>query len=331
MRSSSRANKFLAVNMTFFCILVLLLLSVPCASFQHPALLAGQHLPIPAHQQKQYASSASSSSQLFLFEKNTDYSRQVLLREEAESPFRKVRFFLYASLAGGATISLVVSGTRVLAAWNGINTDLLDESLQNVAVDVGGLIVLGFLNNQDVKAQESRRKRASKGADLARLVVRASPRLKDPLLDASVANDLSFSTSLASLRRGRGIEKRVVIAAGGAEKIQQVLEEATRLDASFQSTDLLLVPVIAPSGQAPQYEGELPQCVALPAGNGWKALIDDEMQEAAGQGVDVESNGFCIVLKKNGRVGQRTSGISLMPMVGDVEQRQASGLDVKNI
>jgi hypothetical protein len=310
--------------------LVLLLQTHLSASFQ-PRQVQQRH-KVPSIRQQDIQYKHSSTSQLFLFEKNKVYSRQVLLREEAESPFRKVRFFFYATLAGGAMISLVVSGTRVLAAWNGINTDLLDESLTNVAVDVGGLIVLGLLNNQDLKAQESRLKRVSKGAELAKLMIRGSQRLKDPLLDANVANDLSFTTSLASLRRGRGIEKRVVIAAGGQEKIQQVLEDAKQLDSSFLNTDLLLVPVIASTGLAPIVDNDdLPQCVALPVGNGWKAVIEDELKEAASQGVDVEANGFCIVVKKNGRVGQRTSGISLLPMVGDVEQRQASGLDVKNI
>jgi len=91
-----------------------------------------------------------------------EYSRELYLREEAESPFRKVRFFFYISLAGGALTSLAVSTARVAAALAGINTDLLQESATNVAVDLLGLGLIAFLFNRDLQAQDSRLKRASK-------------------------------------------------------------------------------------------------------------------------------------------------------------------------
>jgi hypothetical protein len=75
----------------------------------------------------------------------------------------------------------------------------------------------------------------------------------------------------------------------------------------------------------------MPESVAFPAGEGWKAFIDDETSEARSQGVDVESDGFSIILKKNGRVGQRTKGVFLGNMVGEVVARRESGMDVSNI
>jgi len=47
--------------------------------------------------------------------------------------------------------------------------------------------------------------------------------------------------------------------------------------------------------------------------------------------VDIEKDGFCVILKKNGRVGQRTKGIFLERMVAMVEDRQSKGMDVTNI
>jgi Low psii accumulation1 / Rep27 len=265
------------------------------------------------------------------------YSRDLYLREEAESPFRKVRFFVYTVLAGGALTSLAVSGARVAAGLSGINTDLLSEALTNV--DVVGLGVLAVLFQRDLDAQESRLKRASKGAELAKLQVRASKRLiaESDLVEtrkpagAADGRTETFTVNLSSLRRGRGIEKRVVIAVGGSERVARALDEASRLREQLEVSDLLVVPVVLPSAIAPEVTQSLPDCVALPVGASWLAVVQDEAEEARKQGVDVTEDGFCVILKKNGRVGQRTKGIFLAQMVGEVESRKAKGFDVANI
>jgi hypothetical protein len=264
-----------------------------------------------------------------------EYSRDLLLREEAESPFRKVRFFFYVSLAGGAATSLAVSVARIAAGAAGINADLLPESLTNAGVDLGGLAVLAFLYQRDLKAQDSRLKQAFKGAELAKLKIRGS---KSIITGDDVATETSddtsdmFTTTLASLRRGRGIEKRVVITAGGKEKIAEIMKEAVMLQDKLEMNDLLIIPVLMPQGVAPDVSGiEVPSCIALPVGNNWKFVVDDEAEEAVNQGVDIEKEGFCVILKKNGRVGQRTRGVFLDRMVGEVTERREFGLDVKNI
>ena len=271
--------------------------------------------------------------QLQMADNDEEYSREVRLREEAESPFRKVRFFLYITLAGGALTSLAVSLARIAAGLSGINADLLDESLLNAGIDIAGLVVVGFLYQRDVKAQESRLKRATKGATLAKLTVRASKSLL-----GDVTNE-TFTTTLSSLRRGRGIEKRVVIAAAGADKIDEIIETARELDEDLTINDLVVVPVVMPRGVAPEPKDTsssrptMPTSVALPVvvGNNWKAMIDDEAAEAVKQGVDIEKDGFVVVLKKNGRVGQRTKGIYLANLVGNVEARRNAGMDISNI
>jgi len=263
------------------------------------------------------------------------FSREVRLREEAESPFRKVRFFLYASIGGGAMTSLVLSLARIAAGLSGINEDLLPESLVNAGVDLAGIVVLAVLYQRDLAAQESRLKRATKGAELAKLMVRGSKAMitGEEMLESTNSNSKTFTTSLASLRRGRGIEKRVVIAAAGSEKIDQVIQQAKELEESLTFSDLLVVPVVLPGGLAPEVnlEEALPACVALPVGLNWKTIVSEEADEANSQGVNVREEGMCIILKKNGRVGQRTKGINLYNMVGEVQDRAAMGMDVKNI
>lgn len=264
-------------------------------------------------------------------EERPEYSRETRLREEAESPFRKVRFFAYITLALGALTSLLVSTARIAAGLSGINVDLLQESTINAGVDVAGLVLIGILFQRDVAAQDSRLKRAQKGAALAKLQIQGS----DSLLGGTdtASEDTSgkrVTATLAALRRGRGIEKRVVIATAGSDKIQSILQEATDLNDSLVWNDFVIIPVVYPQGGAPSLEN-LPECVALPVGNDWRRLIEDETKEARKQGVNVESEGISLVLKKNGRVGQRTRGVFLGNMVGEVSARRESGMDVSNI
>jgi hypothetical protein len=109
------------------------------------------------------------------------------------------------------------------------------------------------------------------------------------------------------------------------------MKEARALQDSLCRNDLLVVPVVLPPATAPTVEGELPECMALPVGDEWKSVINDEASEARKQGVDVEKEGISIVLKKNGRVGTRTKGVFLRNMVGEVVARRESGMDVSNI
>lgn len=271
-----------------------------------------------------------------------EYSREVRLRTEAESPFRKVRFFLYVAVGAGAMLSLLVSLTRIAAAASGINPELMSESLINAGVDLAGIIGLGFFYQNDAKAEESRMKRATKGASLAKLAIRVNKGIIDPLFAAPV-DDSSGSTdsiytslTLADLRRDRGIEKRVVIVAAGKDKIQKVMEETKTYAKALERNDLLIVPVVMPAASAPDImslgDDALPSCVALPIGNtAWRSVLEDEAQTALQQDVNIETEGFCVILKKNGRVGQRTKGIFLERMVGEVEERRDMGMDVTNI
>ena len=73
--------------------------------------------------------------------------------------------------------------------------------------------------------------------------------------------------------------------------------------------DLVVVPVVHPQGTAPLgLDPELLEqdYIALPAGGAWRSVMSDETAEAEQQGVNLESEGICVIIKKNGRIGQRT-------------------------
>lgn len=253
-----------------------------------------------------------------------DFDRKVYLREEAESPFRKIRFFAYFGLGAGALISLAVSSARVAAGLAGINADLLQESATNVGVDITGLVVLGLAYVKDKEAQESRIARATKGAALAKLMVKLNKAVQPGNVEEGV-----FTTELSSLRRGRGMDKRIVICVAAQEKLDELMEKSIALENSLSESDLLIVPVL-PSGASP-VKDEIPLCVGLPVGRGWNEVVQDEMAQARQQNIDTDSEVIGIILKKNGRVGQRTKGVFLDRLVGDVSSRKELGMDTANI
>jgi hypothetical protein len=205
-----------------------------------------------------FALPLSSSDEDLTNDNNSErYSRTVRLREEAESPSRKGRYFFYLNIAGGATTSLFISIARIAAALSGVNTDLMDESIRNAIIDIVGLCVVVYFWKQDQVAEESRLRRATKGAELAKLSVRTSKALlvnsvsSNEMVDLQqMSGSLTFTTTLASFRRERGIEKRIVIAAAGCKKIDQVLKEAQALQSELADNDLVVVPAVIPQGVA---------------------------------------------------------------------------------
>lgn len=138
---------------------------------------------------------------------------------------------------------------------------------------------------------------------------------------------------MASLRRGRRIEKRVVIAVAGPERMSHVLEEAKSLEDELTFNDLLVIPYVLGSPDIVEtLSFDLPDCIAVPTGGTpWRSMVEDEMSEATNQGIDVKTERFSIILKKNGRIGQRARGIFLRNMVADVSARASMGMDVTNI
>jgi len=259
-------------------------------------------------------------------EERGQFSRELRLREEAESPFRKIRFLGYSALIAGAFISLAVSVARVGNGLTGGNKDYFDQSITNIGVDLVGIIFLSFFFRRDLAVQNSHLKRAAKVAEFAKLMVRGN--FNEEIGKRNSVFPLSF------FRMGRGFDKRIIIIAAGKEKIAEVLKQAQSLSDSLISCDLLIVPLVMPLGIAPLGVDQKllsEKCIALPAGGSWGSIIGDEAKEAIEQGVDVDNDGICIVLKKNGKVGQRTKGIFLAKMCGEVVKREEAGMDVKNI
>ena len=129
------------------------------------------------------------------------YTVKQRLREEVESPFRKVRFLFFAGSAGSALTALYFSALNTIKALVGGYSDAmpLDEALTSDAINVGAAIVCGYLAYRDYQAGQANLERIARGGKLASLVV-------EP---AAGGNRLT----LTNYRRAF----RVLIAAGGPE------------------------------------------------------------------------------------------------------------------
>lgn len=240
--------------------------------------------------------------------------------EEAESPWRKFRYFIYLSLGAAAGLSAFVELPRLAAGLSGINSDLLPNTVNNLAVSAGLFLVLGLLFQRDREAQLKKLEAIRVGGSISAL------RIMFP--------GTGERLRLSDLRSGRGRATRVVILAGPAPVLRDCLTTAQPIGSRLANNELLLVPVGLPDAETPPLDPALmtgPH-VALPAGGDWRRFIDAECARAREQGLDPLRDGMAVIVKKNGRVGQRIAG---MPPLGriaaDVEDRVARGMDVENV
>ncbi len=79
------------------------------------------------------------------------YTVKQRLREEVESPFRKVRFLFFLSSTGSALTALYFSALSALKASMGGYADAmpLDEALLNCGINLGGAVLCAFLAYRD--------------------------------------------------------------------------------------------------------------------------------------------------------------------------------------
>jgi hypothetical protein len=253
------------------------------------------------------------------------YTVKQRLREEVESPFRKVRLLLFGSLAGSALTALYFSALNTFKALAGGYTDAppLDEALTSDAINIGGAVVCGLLAFREYKAGQSNLERIAHGGKLASLVV-------EPAVLGSKRKQL------VEYRRAF----RVLIAAGGQDYVSKLarslaadqLKDANILPQRLLDVDVVVVPVLLKSTDTEeivvqdtrqfwkevQPDRELDrdfdisradQIIAFPIGNNqWTDYLQSEIETASNQGFDVIEKGITLTVKKNGRILRRVTG-----------------------
>jgi len=258
------------------------------------------------------------------------YTVKQRLREEVESPFRKVRFIFFLSSMGSALTALYFSSLNMLKASGAVGTFTdtmpLNEALTNSAINLGGAVVCGGLAYRDYKAGQANLERIARGGKLAKLGV----------VDGLSARKLT----LVDYRR----YSRVLLCVGGKDYIENLnrslnadhLSDSNVIPEKLEEVDVKVVPVLLTSDSA---VGDTETCwrstearddvqdknfnvnradkaLAFPKNNAaWSDYLKSEIETANKQGYNVMEKGFTITVKKNGRILRRATG---MPQWGDL-------------
>ncbi len=265
------------------------------------------------------------------------YTVKQRLREEVESPFRKVRLIFFASSAGSALTALYFSATSALKAYLGTYSDAppLEEALTSCGINILGAIVCGFFAYRDYQVGQKNLERIARGGMLAKLAV--SPAFEEKKL-----------RTMSDYRRA----SRVLICAGDKEYIEDVckslnadqLSDENNLPQLIEEVDLVVVPVLLSGGtsvgdtksvwrETEPTESDRnfdstrsDRIVAFPWNNAaWAEYLKSDIETAEKQGFDVLKKGITLTVKKNGKILRRTTGRPRWAeMVGTMEVMDGS-------
>lgn len=219
------------------------------------------------------------------------YSLRTRLREEIEAPFRKARMFVYFGSAASAGVGAFISTLRVIAAVSGISgVQPLNETIPNVAVDLGVIGLCAFLLRREAKAGEKRLERMSRGARIAKL------RLED------VA-----TRQVVTLKGVRG-SKRIVVVAGRADAVKDAMKGAFPAREELEESSLRVVPLITEESDEVSSEEVLRGWRFVPfAQEDWMNWFAEE-REISKKRLKDNDDVLVIVIRLDGKVGARSVG-----------------------
>lgn len=164
------------------------------------------------------------------------FRRDLKLISEVQAPFRGIRRFFYVAFSAAAGISTFFTVPRLFRAISGgDNAPDLWETAGNVAINIGGLIVLVALFLWENKKEEEQLTQISRDENLSRLPLRLST---------------NRIVELVQLRD----TVRPVILAGKKETVSLSIQQAARFRTELLRRGVLLVPVIWDEVRAPQIE-----------------------------------------------------------------------------
>ncbi|KAM1101822.1 hypothetical protein ACFX2B_008047 [Malus domestica] len=164
------------------------------------------------------------------------FRRDLKLISEVQAPFRGIRRFFYVAFSAAAGISTFFTVPRLFRAIaGGDGAPDLGETAGNVAINIGGLIVLVALFLWENKKEEEQLSQISRDENLSRLPLRLST---------------NRVVELVQLRD----TVRPVILAGKKETVALSIQQAAKFRTELQRRGVLLVPVIWDEVRAPQIE-----------------------------------------------------------------------------
>ena len=265
------------------------------------------------------------------------YTLKQRLREEIDSPFRKVRLAFFGASFASALIASYFSALSTIKAFVGGYADAmpLDEALTSDAINLGAVVACAFLTYRDYKAGQANLEKIARGGKLASLVVEPA---------ALQTDQKRRLVEIKSYRRA----SRVLIAAGGKDYISSMakslssdqLKDTNILPDKLTEVDVVVVPVLLEKQNGNIVVGDTRafwrdgveatvtendrnfdinrsnDVVSLPQGpNAWIDYLNSDIETASTQGFDVLEKGITLTVKKNGKILRRATG---QPPFGDL-------------
>jgi len=227
------------------------------------------------------------------------YSNLTKMRSEAQAPFRTARMFIFGAFAANAALGLSIATLQaVTKALGAPSAPPLDQSLQNIGIDLGAALFFGYLYKKDAENREKQMARISREERLSALKCELS------------------SGKVVSLFDLRGFS-RVVIAAGDADYCNASIAAAEAVRDPLLERGVLVIPLVLGGrgvGQINSAQIDAPDDAtdrrfrATPVyTDKWTAWIDEQKREAK----VAEGKGVYVGLRMDGRV--RSSGVGTPP------------------
>ena len=223
------------------------------------------------------------------------FSNATKMRSEAQAPFRVARMFFFGAFGANAGLGFGIASlqtvTKVLGAPNG---PPLDQSLQNMAINLACALFFGFLYKRDVEGRDRQMSRISREERLSNLKVTLA------------------GGKVVSLYDLRGFA-RVVVVAGNTHYCDAAVQNAEQFREQLIERGVLLVPVVVDGGSSEfQFADDLDpldrRFRARPVSfDKWQRWLDEQKAEAK----IGDDTGVYVGLRMDGRV--RSSGKGAAP------------------
>jgi len=241
----------------------------------------------------------------------TEFSNATKLRSEVQAPFRVARMFFFGAFAANASLGLAIASLQaVTKALGAPSAPPLDQSLQNVGVNLACALFFGLLYKRDAEGRDKQMARISREERLSNLKCELS------------------TGKVVSLYDLRGFS-RVVIVAGDVVYCAEAIAAAETHRKALVERGVLMVPLVLSDGgrqlndSQPIIEGDASTSAstsippptdedrrfrATPVyTDKWGAWIDEQKELAK----VVDGRGVYVGLRMDGRV--RSSGTGTPP------------------
>jgi len=234
-------------------------------------------------------------------------SKKVREREAKEFPLREIKKLGLILLAVGSVIGLITS-KKLLERIDKVEKaqDVL-LLISEVVVEIAVGLTSGLLLVNEFEAQARELMRLSQNAKLSVLKVRTQD------------TNLKRIRQLSDFRRGRGVEKRVIIFVGDRELVEKCMSLSTSFSQQLVNNNLLVVPIVTQSDSktitCAGEETSLTELVGqehigLPLSlDQWQEMIQYELKDAASNKNYSTKQGYTMIINTDGRVGQRINGM----------------------